>query len=174
MKIKSDRPLSEKDQEQFQEAWLKILKLTQRSLTAAFVMILIVFGYLFFGTTINNWLTPNPKTISSATPSEKEPQKEIADGIHLPSGLIVAEGWEIVRRNCTACHSGQLVAQNRATKEGWEKMIRWMQSTQGLWDLGEAEPIILDYLATHYAPEETGRRAAIDIEAIEWYILKIN
>jgi hypothetical protein len=49
-----------------------------------------------------------------------------------------------------------------------------MQSTQGLWDLGEAEPIILDYLATHYAPEESGRRAAIDLDAIEWYILKIN
>lgn len=174
MKIKSDRPLSEKDQEQFQEAWLKILKLTQRSLTAAFVMILIVFGYLFFGTTINNWLTPNPKTISSAAPSEKDTPPEIADGIHLTSGLIVAEGWEMVKRNCTACHSGQLVAQNRATKEGWEKMIRWMQTTQGLWDLGEAEPIILDYLATHYAPEETGRRAAIDVDAIEWYILKIN
>lgn len=174
MKIKSDRPLSEKDQERFEEAWFKILRLTQRSLTAAFVMILIVFGYLFFGTTINSWLTPNPKTNSSVIPSEKDTPSEIADGIHLPSGLIVADGWEIVKRNCTACHSGQLVAQNRATKEGWEKMIRWMQTTQGLWDLGEAEPIILDYLATHYAPEETGRRTAIDIEAIEWYILKIN
>lgn len=174
MKIKSDRPLSEKDQERFQEAWFSILKLTQRSLTAVFVMILMLFGYLFFGSNINQWLTPKPVVIAQTRSSEKDTPTEIAEGIHLSSGLIVADGWELVKRNCTACHSGQLVAQNRATKEGWEKMIRWMQTTQGLWDLGEAEPIILDYLATHYAPEESGRRAAIDVDAIEWYILKIN
>jgi hypothetical protein len=174
MKIKSDRPLSDQEQERFQEAWLRILKLTQRSLTAAFVMILVIFGYLFFGPTINQWLTPKPVAAVQIKSSKNEAPTEIAEGIHLPTGLIVAEGWELVKRNCTACHSGQLVAQNRATKEGWEKMIRWMQTTQGLWDLGEAEPVILDYLATHYAPEESGRRAAIDVDAIEWYILNIN
>lgn len=174
MKIKSDRPLSDQEQERFQEAWLRILKLTQRSLTAAFVMILVIFGYLFFGPTINQWLTPKPVAAVQIKSSKNEVPPEIAEGIHLPTGLIVAEGWELVKRNCTACHSGQLVAQNRATKEGWEKMIRWMQTTQGLWDLGEAEPVILDYLATHYAPEESGRRAAIDVDAIEWYILNIN
>ena len=97
---------------------------------------------------------------------------EVVDGIHVPTGLKVAEGFDVVRPTCTACHSGKLVAQNRATRQGWEEMIRWMQETQGLWPLGENEPIILDYLATNYGPEETGRRA--NLEAVEWYILELD
>ena len=53
-------------------------------------------------------------------------------------------------------------------------MIRWMQETQGLWDLGENEALILKYLSTHYAPEEVGRRKNIDVAAIEWYILDLE
>jgi hypothetical protein len=44
-----------------------------------------------------------------------------------------------------------------------------MQRTQGLWDLGEDEGIVLDYLATHYAPDERGRRDYLEISAIELY-----
>lgn len=97
---------------------------------------------------------------------------DIVDGIHVPTGLIVAEGFETVRATCTACHSGKLVAQNRATRTGWKEMITWMQETQGLWPLGENEPAILDYLATNYGPEETGRRA--NLEEVEWYILELD
>jgi hypothetical protein len=96
----------------------------------------------------------------------------VEDGVHVMTGLKVAEGFELVRANCTACHSGKLIAQNRATREGWQEMIRWMQATQGLWELGENEAAILDYLAANYAPEETGRRANLNIEEIEWYLLE--
>ena len=98
--------------------------------------------------------------------------ERIENGIHVATGLVYAEGFEIVRGTCTACHSAKLVTQNRATREGWLQMIRWMQETQGLWELGENEKIILDYLSKHYAPEEIGRRANLDIAAIEWYILE--
>ncbi|MCB9264230.1 MAG: hypothetical protein H6558_04295 [Lewinellaceae bacterium] len=97
--------------------------------------------------------------------------ERIADGIHLATGLRVAEGFEVVRATCTGCHSGKLIAQNRATRDGWQEMIRWMQRTQGLWELGKNEADILDYLAANYAPVEIGRRANLDVEAIEWYIL---
>ena len=53
-------------------------------------------------------------------------------------------------------------------------MIVWMQETQELTDLGDKEPIILDYLAKYYSPEEEGRRANLDIAEIEWYILKLE
>ena len=53
-------------------------------------------------------------------------------------------------------------------------MIRWMQATQGLWDLGANEPIILDYLEKHYSPKAKGRRTNLDIESIEWYILNLG
>jgi hypothetical protein len=101
-------------------------------------------------------------------------QDKVVDGIHLQTGLIYAEGFNIVRGTCTACHSAKLVTQNRATREGWMEMIRWMQAKQGLWDLGDNEPIILNYLAANYAPQEVGRRSNLQVNEIEWYILKMN
>ncbi len=93
-----------------------------------------------------------------------------ADSIH-PSGLAYAPGFAIVRGNCTTCHSAKLITQNRATREGWEEMIRWMQSTQGLHDLEDDEPIILDYLAENYAPKEIGRRKMLNYDEIDFYEL---
>lgn len=95
---------------------------------------------------------------------------DVKDGIHVPSGFIAKDGFKTVLANCTNCHSSKLVIQNRATREGWENMIRWMQRTQKLWDLGENEDIILDYLSKNYAPEKKGRRAALS--DVEWYVLE--
>lgn len=92
------------------------------------------------------------------------------DSIDQATGLIVDEALPLVVSNCTTCHSAQLITQNRATREGWKSMIVWMQQTQNLWDLGANEDKILDYLARHYAPEQTGRRK--NLENIEWYDLK--
>ena len=79
------------------------------------------------------------------------------------TGLEIAEGYQQVKAQCTACHSGRLVAQNRADREGWLQMIRWMQDTQGLWPLGAAEPQILDYLAANYGPLPRGRRMPLQV-----------
>ena len=100
--------------------------------------------------------------------------ERVENGIHVQTGLVYAEGFDVVRGTCTACHSAKLVTQNRATREGWKDMIVWMQKTQKLWDLGANEPIILDYLAAHYAPEDKGRRENIDVAAIEWYLLDLS
>ena len=105
-----------------------------------------------------------------AKPKAEDPDDRIENGIHVATGLVVAEGFEEVKATCTACHSAKLVTQNRASREGWKAMIEWMQETQGLWQLGKAEDRILDYLAANYAPEEIGRRA--NLEEIEWYILE--
>ena len=74
------------------------------------------------------------------------------------TGFVIDKGFEIVKANCTACHSAALVTQNRMTRDTWLETIRWMQKTQGLWPLTTNEPIILDYLAKHYSPTDTGRR----------------
>ena len=74
------------------------------------------------------------------------------------SGFVIDSGFEIVKANCTACHSAALVTQNRMSRETWLETIRWMQKSQGLWPLMANEPIILDYLAKHYSPSDTGRR----------------
>lgn len=88
------------------------------------------------------------------------------------SGLIIDRGYVEVKQTCTVCHSSKLVIQNRATRDGWLEMIRWMQEKHKLWDLKENEDVILDYLARNYPPVDKGRRPAL--EGIEWYELKDN
>ncbi|PRY89015.1 cytochrome C [Mongoliibacter ruber] len=84
-------------------------------------------------------------------------------------GLVQGEGLQLVLANCTNCHSAKLVTQNRFTREGWIQVIRWMQETQGFWDLGSNEDPIVDYLSTHFAPEAKGRRKPLEVE---WYSLE--
>ena len=81
-----------------------------------------------------------------------------ATDIDAKTGLIMAPGFELVSTQCVVCHSPRLITQNRADRAGWRAMIRWMQETQGLWPLGEQEGLVLDYLATNYGPQPTGRR----------------
>lgn len=94
---------------------------------------------------------------------------EIQDGFHVETGFAIGEGLPLVIANCTNCHSAKLVTQNRFTKEGWTNVIRWMQETQGLWDLGNNEEVIVDYLSKYYAPEARGRRKPLQVE---WYVLE--
>lgn len=133
-----------------------------------YLPLLMLFLLLLFSPACGSDPT-NADSVTSA--SDAQATEWPADSIH-PSGLVYAEGFPLVRGNCTTCHSAKLITQNRATRAGWKAMIRWMQETQGLHDLEDDEPAILDYLALHYAPVETGRRANLDTKAIEWYILQ--
>jgi hypothetical protein len=117
--------------------------------------------------------------VLSQKPGEEPPQdkiveesgfQEIVDGKHVATGLIADEGLNLVIAHCTGCHSAKLVTQNRFNKEGWTRVIRWMQETQNLWDLGESEEAIVEYLSKHYAPEFAGRR--MPLTEMEWYELK--
>ena len=94
---------------------------------------------------------------------------EIENGIHVRTGLKDGEGLMTVVAHCTACHSAQLVIQNRMSKERWNATIRWMQETQNLWDLGESQEVIVDYLVKNYRVYSKGRRE--NLENIEWYEL---
>lgn len=94
----------------------------------------------------------------------------MSDSLDEVTGLVIDDALPVVKGNCTGCHSAKLITQNRATREGWKSMIVWMQETQKLWDLGENEDQILDYLAEHYAPVREGRRKSL--QNIEWYDLE--
>lgn len=88
------------------------------------------------------------------------------------TGLVVAEQLNIVKAHCTSCHSSKLILQNRFTRDGWKEKIRWMQRTQNLWDLRDSEPVVLDYLAKYYGPEQKafdGRRKPM--AGVKWYKL---
>jgi len=78
------------------------------------------------------------------------------------TGLKMTGDWEVVRGNCTACHSAMLITQQRGTAEQWLAMIRWMQKKQNLWQFDPGtEGRIIAYLAENYPPAAASRRAAI-------------
>ena len=84
------------------------------------------------------------------------------------TGLIIAPGFEQVKKTCTVCHSAMLITQNKADRDGWLEMIRWMQAKQGLWQLdADTENAILDYLAINYGPTAASRRPALDVQIPE-------
>lgn len=93
----------------------------------------------------------------------------IENGIHVKTGLKDGESLMLVVQNCTACHSAKIIIQNRADRTGWKDIIQWMQETQNLWELGENEEKIIDYLVTNYPPQKKGRRAVLT--NIDWYEL---
>ncbi|MFT5942856.1 MAG: hypothetical protein ACI9Q4_002122, partial [Sediminicola sp.] len=99
----------------------------------------------------------------------EEDTEKTENGIHKRTGFIEDTGMREVITNCTSCHSAKLVTQNRMSKEEWIATIRWMQKTQNLWNLGENEDVIVDYLAKNYGPIEKGRREGL--KDIEWYPL---
>lgn len=91
------------------------------------------------------------------------------------SGLIDAPNLMMIKAQCTACHSSKLILQHRFTRAGWLDRIRWMQKYHKLWDLGESEKVVLDYLETYYSPvsmydKNTFRRAPM--KAVNWYKLE--
>lgn len=108
------------------------------------------------------------KTIAEAPPAA-DPER-IEDGIHVRTGLKDGEGLMTVVSNCTSCHSAKIIMQNRMSAERWNSTIKWMQETQNLWDLGENQEVIVNYLVTNYPLQKKGRRQPLT--DIEWYVLE--
>ena len=111
-----------------------------------------------------------PASQSRNQVAQASPAFQVRDSLDAQTGLVLAPGFQVVKSNCIRCHSPQLITAKRATREGWEGTIRWMQATQGLGELGKEEALILDYLAKHYAPTQEGRRPPL--KDITWYRLK--
>jgi hypothetical protein len=87
------------------------------------------------------------------------------------SGLFLDTNLYMVKAQCTSCHSSKLIMANRFTRDGWRQKIRWMQAKHNLWELGDTEKQVLDYLEKYYSPTEaTVRRAPL--KNIQWYKLE--
>jgi len=126
------------------------------------LLTVIAIGSIYFFWQTNTELVEIDKSID-------DPEK-IKNGVHVRTGFIEAPGMQETINNCTNCHSAQLVIQNRMNKERWQTTIDWMQETQNLWDLGDKENIIIDYLVKNYPPSSKGRREALT--NVLWYELK--
>ena len=94
--------------------------------------------------------------------------------IDAESGLVNDTNLMMVKSQCTACHSSKLILQHRFTRAGGQERIRWMQKYHKLWDLGESEKVVLDYLEKHYGPPSTPVKAALrraPLKDVQWYKL---
>ncbi|NIJ55882.1 hypothetical protein FHS68_005075 [Dyadobacter arcticus] len=90
--------------------------------------------------------------------------------IDAETGLISDPNLLMVKAQCISCHSSKLIIQNRFTRDGWKQKIRWMQAKHNLWDLGETEKQVLDYLEKNYSPTVGIARRA-PLKNIKWYKL---
>ena len=100
-----------------------------------------------------------PAPEAATTP---EPVAATQPAIDPVTGFKMTGDWEIVRANCTACHSSRLITQQRGSAQQWLTMIRWMQKKQNLWQFDPAtEEKIIAYLAENYPPGNAQRRAAL-------------
>lgn len=83
------------------------------------------------------------------------------------TGLVMAEGWELVRENCVRCHSTAMVIQNSGSKATWRSRLNWMVETQGMNQLSaDVEAAILEYLASHYGQKNATRRPGLAEELL--------
>lgn len=156
------------------EKFRKTAKQVSKLMYLVFFVFILIGGFLVY-IMIDPSLSAFKKNDSDGTYVSASEQDEIdfdkiENGIHLRTGFVEGDGLMLVVNNCTSCHSAKLVIQNRMSKEQWSATIRWMQETQNLWDLGQNEEAIVNYLATHYAPKKGGRRQ--NLSNIEWYNLE--
>ena len=149
----------------------------KQQVRAIYRLMVVLFGLFAVAAITVLYLLSNPSLFEKSKTEveyvavvEEDDYDKIENGIHVRTGLVEAEGLMAVVNNCTNCHSAKLVTQNRMNKERWVSTIRWMQETQNLWDLGNNEDIIVDYLVTNYPPSNKGRREVL--KDIEWYELK--
>lgn len=155
----------------------KALALVRNGVLLIITIVICSIIYMNFRSSIAKSLEQRSEIIVDKYRTDNTPDLDpnrVENGIHVETGMIYDENFDIVRRSCTSCHSSKLVIQNRATRQGWKQMIDWMQATQGLQDLGKYETKILDYLEKNYAPTEIGRRQNLKLEIEEWYALDLD
>ena len=154
-----------------------LLRLLKYFSTMVLISTIVLLAYIPYQSSIKQSIIQSTSPLpQSAIDAARNPLPYtnpdlVQNGIHIGTGLAYDHNFKIVKAVCTRCHSAKLITQTSATREGWLDMIRWMQRTQGLEQLGEFEVSILDYLSTHYAPEYYGRRPSLDQSSIEWYQL---
>ena len=154
--------------------FLTVPKNTRKLAYGTLLLLVAGAGYLIYrGQRARHPSATNQPASTTASAKERavpKPVASVVEGKDAATGLVAEGNWLVVRDNCTACHSSKLILQAKLSRENWLGKIRWMQRTQKLWDLGSNEPLILDYLAKHYAPAQNpGRRPPL--KDIQWYVL---
>ncbi|TAF29494.1 MAG: alpha/beta fold hydrolase [Runella slithyformis] len=94
------------------------------------------------------------------------------DSTDAETGLALDPNLMLVKAHCTGCHSPKMITQVRLKREEWQERIRWMQRNHKLWDLGEAEKTVLDYLEKHYSPSKSAYSRRESLRNVKWHRLE--
>ena len=87
--------------------------------------------------------------LRAPTPMPPAPAGETSDEY---GGLPAGEGVDLTYYLCGACHSIQLVTQQRVTRARWDYLLDWMVEKQGMAPLPpEDRTVVLDYLSRHFS-----------------------
>ena len=150
----------------------KLFRDVDRILTAIIVSLVIIFAIPL--TLAYKALVPERVTsVLDDTPPAVHDSNAIRDGLDVETGLIAEGNYQLVKSTCTACHSSDLILHSAFDRETWIEKIRWMQRSQKLWDLGQSEDPILDYLEKYYGPDSAMvafRKPPL--KDIHWYVLE--
>lgn len=153
-----------------EEGFEKYLKEVSRLIRLSSVLLILIAGFILFYMINPNFLSFQSKPEITVNVPVEVDEDRIENGIHVRTGLIDAKGLMTVVNNCTNCHSAKIILQNRMDTERWNTTIKWMQETQNLWELGDNQEIIVNYLVTNYPVKNKGRRE--NLSNIDWYELK--
>ncbi|WP_034888647.1 hypothetical protein [Gillisia sp. Hel_I_29] len=153
-----------------EEEFKKYAKKVYHLMILAFSIFIIAGGATIYYVNDPNFSAFKNNTEALVITPEEIDENLIENGIHVRTGLVDGVGLMAVVNNCTNCHSAKLVTQNKMSAERWNETIKWMQETQNLWDLGDNQEIIVNYLVTNYPVTEKGRRE--NLTNIEWYDLE--
>lgn len=95
----------------------------------------------------------NPLDPMSALLARTEPA-EAASGNPELGGLPDGEGAEETYYQCVACHSTEIIKQQRITDARWDELWDWMIETQGMIDPEEEDKaLILTYLKQNFSSQ---------------------
>ncbi len=68
------------------------------------------------------------------------------------TGLVIDEGIDDIKENCTVCHPGRFIVVNGGGREFWKHKINVMQKGFGLWELDSpTKEKIIRYLSKNYS-----------------------
>lgn len=69
-------------------------------------------------------------------------------------GLPDGPGAEETYYQCVACHSTEIIKQQRITDNRWDELWSWMRDSQGMVEPdAETKAVILGYLKEHFSSE---------------------
>ena len=97
----------------------------------------------------------------------------VTDSLDAETGLALDPNLMLVKAHCTGCHSPKFITNTRLKRDEWQERIRWMQRNHKLWNLGEAEKTVLDYLEKHYSPSKTAYSRREALRNVKWYKLQL-